>query len=325
MMKMRRVESIAREHSAGEIDCNREGWLRIRQGRAYSRPFMNHLVCRLAALSLVASALTACGRKKPAVRQTESAAQLIGNPIESASHATAPVAESPAASPSQAAAVVDPVVANVPTDLLAADGAYEAWFKRYNLDLHDPKMLDADLDEDGASNREEFMADTNPRDPNSRPGIHKVMRLKEYSEVKVPMILESVEGHNARIKHVDAKGEPASSTVTIGQTIDGMKVEKIVSRRETDKNGEPVDLSRVDLDDPTTNAKVVLVKDMPARSAASYAVLTSADGTSVKVHPGETFAWPTTNGGTYKVIDLRIDQAVVQDVATRQMWTIPRK
>lgn len=47
--------------------------------------------------------------------------------------------------------------------------AYEAWFGKYRLDLNDPKMLDADADGDGASNRDEFLADTNPRNASSHP------------------------------------------------------------------------------------------------------------------------------------------------------------
>jgi hypothetical protein len=56
--------------------------------------------------------------------------------------------------------------------------------QKYKLDLNDIKMLDADADGDGASNRDEFLAGTDPTDPNSRPGVHATIRLKEYDEVK---------------------------------------------------------------------------------------------------------------------------------------------
>ena len=214
---------------------------------------------------------------------------------------------------------------DVPAELLASDKAYEAWFKRYNLDLSDQTMLDADADGDGASNRDEFMADTNPRDPNSRPGVHPFIRLKEYHEVIVPLMLESIDGEVARVKHTD-DAESKTESVRAGQMINGMKVARLVVRRETDKHGEPTDLSRVELEDPATKERVVLVKNLPAKSAASSAVLVSPNRqTSVTVKEGDVFTWPGEEGKSYKVIDLRTDQAVVQQVETKKMFTIPRQ
>src|SRR3954470_19568079 len=91
----------------------------------------------------------------------------------------------------------------VPADLLADDAAYEAWFKKYGLDLNDPKMLDSDADHDGFTNKEEFLADTNPNDANSRPGVHASIRLKEFTEVRVPYTLRGVDGETARVEHSD--------------------------------------------------------------------------------------------------------------------------
>jgi hypothetical protein len=184
-------------------------------------------------------------------------------------------------------------------------------------------MLDADPDGDGASNRDEFMADTNPRDPNSRPGVHPFMRLKEFHEVQVPLLLESVEGETARIKHLDGP-DGKTESVREGQTINGMKVRRVQVRKETEKHGEPVDLSRVELDDPQSKEKIVLVKDLPTRSASSSAVLASPDRqTTVTVKQGETFVWPSEPNVSYKVIDLRPEQAVIQQIDTKKMFTIP--
>jgi hypothetical protein len=69
-----------------------------------------------------------------------------------------------------------------------------------------------------------------------------------------------------------------------------------------------------------------LVKDMPAKSATSYAVLTSPDRqTTITVKQGEVFQWPGTPGTSFKVIDLRPEQAVVQQLETKKMFTIPRQ
>ena len=282
---------------------------------------MNPLVCRITVLSLSVFLLPGCGKKKvpaPEVAPIAERAPALNGEKKPGLRSDEPPKATLVAEPA------DPAVADVSADLLAADKAYEAWFKKYHLDLNDPRMLDADPDGDGATNREEFMADTNPVDPNSRPGIHKVMRLKEYNEVRVPLILESVDGHTAKIKHV-GEGEQKTDAVTVGQSVGNLKVSKMQSRRVTDKGGQPVDLSRVDLEDAVTKEKVVLVKDMPARSATTSATLVSESGTMMKVHQGELFAWPTEAAVTYEVIDLRADQVVVQEVASKRMWTIPRR
>ncbi len=205
--------------------------------------------------------------------------------------------------------------------------AYEAWFKKYHLDLNDPKMLDADPDEDGFVNRDEFLADTDPNDKNARPGIHKSIRLKEYNEVRLPLALESIDGDKARIKRTDQENAK-SVTIKEGDSIKGLplRVKSIESKQDFDKAGEKVDISRVSLEDASTKETVVLMKDLPAKTSASYAVLVSPDGkTNLKVRKGDTFTWPAEQGTTYRVLDLSQDQAVLQQIETKKTWTIPRQ
>jgi hypothetical protein len=290
------------------------------------RPFLRP------AFFLSAVCVLACGclKKKNATTGEETAADdpqsaaansAPSSPGDTAhSPANARNADSAAESNANAPASTIP---GVPPELADSARAYEAWFAKHGLDLNDAKMLDADPDGDGASNRDEFMADTNPRDPNSRPGVHPFMRLKEFHEVQVPLLLESVEGETARIKHLDGP-DGKTESVREGQTINGMKVRRVQVRKETDKHGEPVDLSRVELDDPQSKEKIVLVKDLPTRSASSSAVLASPDRqTTVTVKQGETFVWPSEPNVSYKVIDLRPEQAVIQQIDTKKMFTIP--
>lgn len=218
------------------------------------------------------------------------------------------------------------VAAAAPVGPAATDASYETWFKKYNLDLSDPNMLDGDADRDGVSNRDEFMGDSDPRDPNSRPGIHKQMRLKQYTEVRLPVLLESVDGETARIKRLD--GNERMESVKVGQTIKGLrwKVEKMESKQDTDKKGEKIDVSNLTLTEVETKERAMLMKDLPTRTGESFAELTSEDGqTTIRVKPDQTFLWPPESGQAFKVIDLRADQIVVQEVATRKMWTIPKK
>lgn len=220
----------------------------------------------------------------------------------------------------------------VSAELASSDQVYEAWFRKYNLNLNDPNMLDADPDGDGVSNRDEFMADTHPGDAKSLPATaarasqsHGGLKLKEYNEVRLPIMLEAVEGGTARIRRMD--GGEKVETVREGQTLAGLglKVEKVQSRKMTDKHGSGVDASRVTLEDPNSQEKTILVKNMPARSGSTHAVLVSADGSnSMKVRQGETFDWPQSGGTTFKVLDLRADQVVLQEQPSGKMWTVTK-
>jgi len=202
--------------------------------------------------------------------------------------------------------------------------AFEAWFKKHKLNLDDRNMLDADTDGDGFSNRDEFLADTDPNDGNARPGIHKSMRLKEYSEVKLPVILRSVEGNTAEIERLDGPGAKREK-IKAGQTIRGlsMKVATVESRIDTDKHGDRVDMSQVVLTDPSTKEKLVLVKDLPAKTSATSATISDGQ-TTLKVKEGETFQWPSEPNASYKVVDLREDQVVVKQIETGVTWTVPK-
>ena len=164
------------------------------------------------------------------------------------------------------------------------------------------------------ANREEFLADTNPLDPNSRPGVLGHLRLKDFNEVRVPFIVRAVDGETAKIEHTDG-GDAKLETVKAGQTLKGTqyKVASLEAKQTQDKDGNPVDASKVVIEDEKTKQKIELVKDMPTRSAATYAILASLDGgATLTVRQGDTFNWPNEKGATYRVIDLRGDQVVIK-------------
>jgi len=274
------------------------------------------------------SLVSGCGKKEASAPANE-VAQEAENKLpaqEQVEVAPAPKQdEAGALKPTEAGA---PVVATAAVTANDKD-AYEAWFKKYGLDLNDPKMLDADPDGDGFTNREEFLANTNPLDSNSHPPYTdpgRVLKLKEYNEARLPIMLEAIDGEKAKLKRTDGDGKWES--VKTGDTVHGLplKVVKIEARHEIDKTGEPVDLSQVTLEDATTKEKYVLMNNMPAKTSASNAVLTTNDGkSSLKVHRGDVFTFPTEGGKNYKVIDMSQDQVVLQQVDNQKMWTVPRQ
>jgi len=263
--------------------------------------------------------LAACGKKDADVAAD---AEKALPPSEQMPTPTAPPGATTAAAPT----------AQLPGDAPSPDEGksnadFEAWFKKHNLNLDDPGMLDADPDGDGFSNRDEFLADTNPNDAQSRPGIHKFIKLREYTEVRLPFVLRAVEGETARVEFDGDTTKPAEK-LRKGDTIRGtkLKVERVESRMDFDKHGEKVDMTQMVLTDGDTGDRVIALKDTPTRTSASFATLVDAEGKSViKVREGDSFEWPSEPGVKYKVIDLRHDQVVVKDEQTGKTVTIPHE
>ena len=243
--------------------------------------------------------------------------------VESASDVKEPANDAVVAATTPPPAVVEKSV--LPSGISAEDNAaFEAWFRKYGLDPKDPAMLDADTDGDGYSNREEFLAGTNPRDPNSMPGMIDGVSMKEMKDVRVPVILREVKGGTARVQYADELG---MEELREGSPVKGLpyRVAKIKHEVKTDKHGVFTDVSQVMLENPETKESVVLVKDLPARSSETHAVLVGADGVEQKVHVDETITLPGQKGKQFKVLEVRPDQVVVEDLESRRPLTIPKR
>ena len=231
--------------------------------------------------------------------------------------------EIPAAEPEPAP---DPAAPSVLPSLSTEDATQlEAWWKKYNLDPNDSAQLVADSDGDGYSNREEFLAETNPRDPNSLPGVLEGVAMKTMTEVPVPIILREVPktGGKARIQHADGSEEFVSEgSVPKGSAY---RVKTVEYKMKPDKHGVFTDMSQVTLENPATKETVFLVRDLPARSPETHAVIAGADGKDKKIHFDEEFTLAAFPGKKYRVVDLRADQVVVEEVGSKTTLTIPKR
>lgn len=290
------------------------------------------LLIPLFSLGIAISALSAvsCRKAKPAEQATaETAPQSAEGDAPAGTDAPADV--TPSSGNTSPRPAEEPGVLPEPgamESVVAAEDRvrFEAWFRKYGLDPANPDTLAGDLDNDGSSNGSEFLADTDPTNPDSRPGVHKTIVMKEYHEVPLPVVLTSVDGETASIRRLDDPTAPAEK-VKKGQPIRGLpfKVDRVQTRREFDKDGNPFDATSMELSNVSTQERVVLMKDLPARTSASYAVLTSADGEKTyQVREGDIFTGP--DGETnYKLLDLRESEVVVQEMETQKIWTVSKR
>jgi hypothetical protein len=206
----------------------------------------------------------------------------------------------------------------------AETAKYEAWFRKYGLDPKDPAMLDADSDGDGFSNREEFLAGTNPRDPLSMPGMLEGVVMKELKDVRVPVILRAVKDGKARVERLDT---PGIEEWEQGTTVKGLpyRVTGVKHDVKADKHGVFSDVSQVTLENVDTKEAVVLIRDLPARSSETHAILSGPGGVEQKVHVDEVIQLPGQKDKQFKVLELRPDQVVVEEMGARRPLTIPKR
>jgi hypothetical protein len=236
-----------------------------------------------------------------------------------------PPAAGTAPAPSTAAGLPAPAEENpLLIGLPPADRAkYEAWFKRHNL-TSDPEVMDQDADGDGYSNREEFLADTNPRDPKSLPGVMDTASVKTVTEVTVPLILREVKGGKARVQRTDTNAE---EELVSGAQPKGLpyKVTAMKHEVKADKHGVFTDVSNVTLENVGTKEMITLIRDLPARSSETHAVVVGPNGEEKKVHLDETVEIPGIPGKQFKVMELRADQVLVEEIGSKRALSIPKR
>jgi hypothetical protein len=284
------------------------------------------------AVLFVAQFLFACSKKSTTV---------VEQPATRDEAAERSAASAPGASDPRAASVPGAVSSGTPGSAAATSGApaeenplliglppadrakYEAWFKKYSLSS-DPDVMDQDADGDGYSNREEFLADTNPRDAKSLPGVMDTASVKAVNEVTVPMILREVKGGKARVQRTDSNTE--EELVSGGQP-KGLpyKVTGVKHEVKADKHGVYTDVSNVTLENMQTKEMVTLIRDLPARSSETHAVVVGPNGEEKKVHLDETVEIPGMPGKQFKVIELRADQVLVEEVGSHRALSIPKR
>lgn len=292
--------------------------------KALTRPAL------LAAAVAATLALAACSKKTTSedVPQPDSGSPAAPSTEEPAAPKTSRTAQS---APTSSDAVPPPVGSGQPAKN-ALEGVltpeeisrYEAWFKKYNLTF-DAGTLDLDSDGDGYTNRQEFEAGTNPRDANSVPGVMDGVSVKVVNKVEVPLILEDVneKGTTATIKHtadgsVEKIGEGAQPKGT------PYKVSRVRYEKKADKHGEMVDVSNVTLENTSTKETVMLVRELPALSSETHAILVG-NGVEQKVHVGDVVTLPGQGNKRFTVLDLRPDQVLVEDNETKKPITIPKR
>jgi len=155
------------------------------------------------------------------------------------------------------------------------------------------------------------------------PAVENVRVLSIQQEF-LPAMLTEISERKAKIR--DVNGDYYS--VTTGDQLKGLdyKVTQIEVRSTEDKDGNPVDDSVVKLQNTKTGQVVTLIKGIPAREHASYALLSvSSSSEPMKVETDQNFAIPGDPDHTYKVLDIRPAQVIVKCIEDNRVFTLLKK
>jgi hypothetical protein len=158
----------------------------------------------------------------------------------------------------------------------------------------------------------------------------KSLKFDSYREEPLPVMLKGVESGTAEVR-ILSRGDTAPVKVNAGEVIPNtrLRVTDVSTQFVNSKQGkgEPVDVSRITVENTETGAKHMLVKDVPGRSTDTYAVLTM---------PGSSYRYVVKSGDVFRavveedqeedfrVLEIRPTQVIIKNVDTEEVLTIDR-
>ena len=230
-------------------------------------------------------------------------------------------------------------------------GVLISWYQKYGLNFQDPNIDREDPDNDGFSNKTEFLNEaakadnydgansTNPIDAQSHPSYLSRLRLDKF-DVR-PFHIQFVgvvklNGENVfqiALQDIPPSGQPKLKRTGDPLGYEGYTVgpytEKIAEELDAATHSkEMVDESTLELDKPDIGFKIILplrkVVYSPESTANFVMLMPSEIGKVIKVARGRIFTLPFVPGSQYLVIDVKHEGAVIRDTKTKQDISVPK-
>lgn len=205
------------------------------------------------------------------------------------------------------------------------------WLLQNDLDLLNGNVINEDPDKDRFTNKEEFLGESNPRDPKSHPSYLTKLKLLKVDSKPFRLVFaahqDSAEGKIFQINTVDVK-QP-SQFLKLGDAIPGTRF-KIIGFEKKEvlnpRTGSMEDVSELTIEDLQTNGKLVLVLLKMANSPDAYATFRYLwEEREFKVKKDETFTLAPVEDVTYKLIDTKTTEAVIENLKTGEKTTLHKE
>ncbi len=220
-----------------------------------------------------------------------------------------------------------------------------SWIVAQNLDYTDPNLLARDTDADGFTVLEEWQGKTNPNDPASRPPVWTKLRLQsskidklrllftglpagELTEVSINTVREDDPaelsgstqiyraGQDIKLAERDAAGKEVFRDT-------GLRFERAEMKTiRNDKIGSDEEVPVITLRNKADGRAIQLTRGEIKDSPYSLATLVDTrNGETHELRVGEQFT--LQDAGTYKLIDVTPNEAVLMDAKSGEKLRIP--
>lgn len=210
----------------------------------------------------------------------------------------------------------------------------ETYFRHDFASGDDKSRAEDDADGDGFTNQEEFLAGTDPRDPQSHPDLAGKLRFKEFRPKPYPFVFMSatkMPDNTYRIA-VNMKSENRTRMVKLGEPIGntGLVYSNYVRRIEHQKNASvgivDVDVSEIHLCRPSDNRTFILPINNPRSLMEQELVFdleTAGTRAEYRVATGGVL---DLKGQKYRVnvFDDKASSVVLENILTGKKFTVSR-
>jgi len=209
-----------------------------------------------------------------------------------------------------------PEIVNIDTLDTDEDGIPDKIELAWGLDPQDSADAILDMDGDGFSNFEEFRAKTDPKDPDSLPD--PVVKLRVAVIRPVPFYLRfvgtSVFGDGSIRYQLNLQTRDRTYFAKLGDVILGYKVDAYDPKG---KNGETLTMVR-----ESDQRPVVLIKGRPVTEQELKILFVSLlDRSKLPVQSLKSVF--DLRGVDYKVVDIRRESVIIQNVKTAEKVVVP--
>ncbi|HSI85587.1 MAG: Amuc_1099 family pilus-like system protein [Candidatus Methylacidiphilales bacterium] len=214
------------------------------------------------------------------------------------------------------------------------------WLEDFKIDYKSSTVGNEDPDNDLFTNKEEFDAQTNPKDQTSHPLYISRLRLKDTSFKEFRLAFKSYDPapplpgkqpDSFYINLIDLPGQP-SRRVKKGDNLEGYIIGDFRFKmvKET-KAGSTVvdeeDRSELDIEKPEIKFKFTLIRtkqmNSPEVTAELLMLLPGQTESTFKVSRGGEFEIPQQPGKKYQLLGAK-DEAVIYDIANKAEIRIPK-
>ena len=200
-----------------------------------------------------------------------------------------------------------------------------AWLIKFGLNYADANVKDQDADGDGFTNLEEFKDKSDPKNKASTPPKFTKLRFIKFEQKPFMLVFKGNPDGDGKEFQINANNA-RTQFKKLNETIDGAPYKIIAyAPKKGEKNGVPIDLSELTVENTETQVTIVLVVKKETNDPTSFGeffnVLTNE---KFRLQKGEEFTIKPDVNTKLKLIDISSTEAKIQDVATGKTSTLSK-